>query len=354
MPDLVFKNVDGHWQGNDYKDRKAVPAKNGRPAQPAISMQVAMTSVAIDKEAPFALIFMTHMNIDMDGAGNAYGPDEKDALDYLTDAGQDTHYYGLMSVLPTARNPVRKRNPADNQGMITAPDGTDVKVDTRYPDSQGYLPVVQQTGPFAGYFVSTTSKTNPEKGASRSQFEQSHYLNSGTVSYCALSTGITGQGIGGGDFGFAIRFDTFATSSFNFLDGEGSNSMAVGECSYKVFLDIGGKPKRRADPWPDNNFPTCFVVFPRSKTPTLLRSVFANNSGDIAAFLAIQAQVDKVSKGTSGLAKFNEWVAGGRKAKPANYDAIVTALQKFGYAPAVFDAVRPFVAAGMAIQDALP
>src|SRR6185295_509138 len=93
-----------------------------------------------------------------------------------------------------------------------------------------------QSGP-----VSTTSKTNPDGSASL--YEQSHYLDAASVPYCALSTGITSQGIRGGDFGLALRLDTFETASFTFLSGEGSNSNAVGECSYKVFLDIGGTPK---------------------------------------------------------------------------------------------------------------
>ena len=64
----------------------------------------------------------------------------------------------------------------------------------------------------------------------------------------------------------------------------------------------------------------------------LLRTVFAENSGDLAAFIALQAQVDATAHGTSGLSKFNKWVADGRKDKPPKYDSIIAALQKFGYA----------------------
>jgi hypothetical protein len=316
-------------------------------------MHVSMTSVALAGASPFALLYMTHMNIDYDGAGNAYGPDEKDALDYLRDAGQDTHYYGLMSVKPTAQNPVVKKNKDDKQGFLTAPDGTRVLVDPRYPDAQGYLPVVQQSGTFAGFFVSTTSKPNPDRKAGASQYDQSYYLNSAAVAYCALSSGITTQGIGGGDFGFAIRHDTFATASFNFLSGEGSSSNAVGECSYKVFLDIGGTPKQRSDPWANNNFPTCFVVFPGSKTSPLLKTAFADNPGDLAAFMAIQGQVDAASQGASGLDKFHAWVAGGRKTKPPKYDSIAAALQKFSYAPDFFQTAQTAARVGGAILDSV-
>jgi len=329
MPGLVFRNVDRYWQGNDYKDIPAKPAEGSKPAKPAEHHRVSMTSVAVGtEEPPFALIFMTHMNIDFDGAGNAYGPDNLEPLDYLVNAGQKTHYYGLMSVLPTAGNPV------DKNGMIKAPDGTRVKVDPREPDKEGYLPVVQQTGPFAGYYVSTTSKRNRDPGASNSQYEQSYYLDSASVAYCALSSGIRREGVGGGDLGLAIRLDTFRSASFNFLEGEGSNSNAVGECSYRVFLDIGGEPKKKSDAWAKNNFSTCFVVFPGSKYCPLLRLAFADNADDFAAFVALQGQADAVARGTSGLAKFNDWVAKGRTSKPANYDAIFSALTK--YVPPIF------------------
>jgi hypothetical protein len=326
MPGLVFKNIDRYWQGNDYKNQPAKKDKDGNIIKPAVFMHVSMTSVAVEKEAPFALIFMTHMNIDFDGAANAYGPDDKDPLDNLQDAKNERNeYVGLMSVPPPTGT-----NPIDKNGIMNAPNGARVKVDKNKPDSRGYLPVVQQSGTHAGYYVSTTSKTNPV--GSPSIYEQSHYLDAASVPYCALSTGLTSQGISGGNFGLAIRLDTFATASFTFLEGEGSNSNAVGECSYKVFLDIGGTPKKRSDPWPDNNFPTCFVLCPRSKVSNLQRATLTENSGDLAAFIALQAQVDAIARGTSGLRKFNKWVADGRKDKPPRYDGIMTGLAQYGYA----------------------
>ena len=118
-----------------------------------------------------------------------------------------------MSVLPTAHNQ------PDKAGMMTAPDGTRVKVDPRFPDAQGYLPVVQQSGTYAGYYVSTTSKTNPN--GSMSIYEQSHYLDAAAVPYYAVAGGITAQGFDDGNFGLAIRLDTFDTASFAALGGEG-------------------------------------------------------------------------------------------------------------------------------------
>jgi hypothetical protein len=324
MPELVFRNVDHHWQGNDYKDIPAVPAKNGKPARPKQEHQVSMTSVTLGtEERPFALIFMTHMNIDFDGAGNAYGPDHLNPLDHINNAGKKAHYYGVASVKPTPANPV------DDNGMIKARDGTRVKVDPNQPDKCGCLPVVQQTGKFAGYYVSTTSRRSRAAGASRSEYEQSHYIDSASVAYSALSGGLHREGVGGGDLGLAIRLDNFRTTCFNFLAGEGAkNSYAVGECSYKVFLDIGGKPKK-THAYANNNFPTCFVVFPGSKYFPHMNIALADNSDDFAAFIALQGQVDAVTRGASGLARFSEWVASGRASQPAHSDAIYAALGKY-------------------------
>jgi hypothetical protein len=334
MAELVFKRVEGYWQGNDYKYIPEVPAKGNKPAQPAVDRRVSLTSVAVGTDLPFALIFMTHMNVDMDGAGNAYGPIELDPLDYLADAGQPDHYYGVMSVKPTAANPV------DQNGMITAPDtgGLRVKVDRRYPDAQGYLPVVQQTGPYAGYFVSTTSKTNPN--GSHSLYDQTHYLDANTVSYYALSGGIKGQGFTNGNFGLAIRLDRFDTASFSALGGEGNASGAVGECSYKVFLDIGGQPKKRTDPWADNNFLTCFVLCPRSDVSALQKAVTTDNARDLAAFIALQAKVDDRSGRNLGLDAYNSWVANGRKDDPPKTDPITIALHKYGYVAQTYGRYR--------------
>jgi len=169
-----------------------------------------------------------------------------------------------------------------------------VKVDPRYPDSAGYLPVVQQTGDYAGSFASTTSKRNPH--SSPSLYEQSHYLDAASVSYYALSGGIERQGFTDGNFGFAIRLDSFDTSTFATLAGEGNDSLALGECSYSVFLNIRGRPKRRQDAWPDNNFPTCFVLCPRSNVSALYRAKNTDNARDLAAFIALQARVDAGSQ----------------------------------------------------------
>jgi hypothetical protein len=153
MAELQFAGVAGKWEGNDY---------------PTVSM----TSVSVGKELRSALVYMTHMNVDFDGSPNVYGPQELSPLDSLEDAGRygENGYYGLMAVGP------KEIQPGDPKRRLIK-DVHNLKLDLRYPDTaNGRCPVVQKTGPYAGYFVSTTSKRNPT--GSTSQYELSHYRDS--------------------------------------------------------------------------------------------------------------------------------------------------------------------------------
>src|SRR5439155_5511901 len=127
-------------------------------------------------------------------------------------------------------------------------------LDERYPDTKVRFPVKQKSGAFKDYFVSTTARIN-RKG-SPSIFEQSHYLDASAVAFYALSYGLQSKGVGEDNFGLALRHDTYRSASFSIMLGEGHDkdsgdaAYALGECSYKVFLDIGGTPKTRAQKYP--------------------------------------------------------------------------------------------------------
>jgi len=310
MPDLTFSNVPGSWHGNDYK-------------------RVSMTSVKAGSGPVVALIYMTHMNLDFDGAPNAYGPPEKQPLDCLANAGQhdDNGYYGVMSVNPHAtvhgiKPPVLVKNYYH------------LKLDERFPDRFGRCPVVQQTGTYAGYYVSTTASST----GSRTIYDQEHYHDSLNIPFCALSYNLSTKGVGDQDFGIAIRHDSYRQASFHFMAGEGHaagtpGAGAVGECSYKVFLDIGGADTARCGVYANNNFSTTFVVFPGSRDSRLRELSAADNSEDLAVFLALQAEVDARSRGDSGVPAFKKYLAGGRTTKPRAYDNVVGALRAWGYIP---------------------
>lgn len=294
MAELKFETVPGRWSGNDYT--------NG----------VTMTSVSLASGPPLALIFMTRIVIDFDGMGNAYGPANKCPMDNLENAGwkdKEKGYYGVKAYNPkTAPKGVELAEPHDD-----------------YKDVFGRVPVVQTAGQYKGYFLSVTSGG----------------VDAGVVPFGVLHGSLAAQGVAGGNFGIVLRPDQGRTTTFTYLTGEGgaiTNKKGefvvdhrLGECSYKVFLNIGGVPKRCADRQANNSFPTTFLVFPRSNVSALTRLALGDDYDDLPSFLAIQAQVDLAKLGASGLPAFKQYVANGRKTKPAGWARIAHALQSQGY-----------------------
>ncbi|HEY3741693.1 MAG TPA: hypothetical protein VGL53_17700 [Bryobacteraceae bacterium] len=318
MADLNFKEIHGSWWGQDY------PQTDGKAG-------VTLTAVSMDKAKPGALIFMTHMAIDYDGAPKAYGKFNLDTLDALNNAGWREGYYGVQHLSPKYKHP----------GLLLA-DDKDKNGNYIYADPNGDVPVINQElkgsdGKPAGYFISTTAGK-----PSGNQYLQSSYIDSSINSYYALGTncGLLDHGIQPDNFGIVIRPDTGQQARFTFLGGEagGGKYWKVGECSYKVFLDLGGQPRPKGALYADNNFPTMFVVFPGWTKSQLLSFSLADNAEDFAAFMAFQAQVDggrngRGHSGGSGMDAFNRYKKDGRKIKPPMYDTVVRALRAHGYAP---------------------
>jgi hypothetical protein len=305
MPDLDFEEVKGSWKGNDYNT-------------------VALTRVTMDRRT-VALVFMTHMNVDFDGAPTAYGPPSKNPLDSLSNAGRfdgNTGYYGVAAVDPKTRltnvwSPPKK-----------APDS--VRVDPAFPDKLGRCPVIQVSpDPAPGFYVSTTSRSS---GKNSDPFTQLHYLDASAVPFHALSGHLERLGVAHDEFGLALRHDVYKTASFRQLGGEGhANSSALGECSYKVFLDIGGTPKKPSEKYANNNFQTSFILFPGSKQSQLNAISTGANADDLAVFLAFQRKKDSLVLGQSAVPDFKAYVKGGRVTKPDGWGRIAHALQPWGY-----------------------
>ena len=305
MPELQFENVPGAWSGQDYTS-------------------VSVTRVKwIGNSDALALVFMTNMSVDFDGAPTAYGPAGLQPLDSLEDAGRATGYYGLVAVDPN-------HIPHSDPPLI---------IDRRYPDAHGKVPVVQASDePAPGYFVSTTAKKNPQGDASI--YRQTHYRDSSAIPFFALSYGLTTLGAGDNDFGMAIHHRTGGQAAFAMMLGEGHAKGSgahlehrVGECSYKVFLDLGGTPKTVHQKYVDNNFPTSFIAFPGSDSSRLAEISSADNSDDFPMLLALYEQAGGIPPlGHSGLPALNNWVAGGRTGtRPKTYSNVINALQAQGF-----------------------
>jgi hypothetical protein len=322
MIELQIDSVEGPWIGNDYGGEQKEPEKN----QP----YVVMSKVTIGRRT-LALVFMTRMNINFDGSPKAYGPPnwqkaglKEEPQDTLLNAGQGSGYYGLVAVHPKDRR--------SNTGVI-AP--AHVKFDEEQPDRLGRCPVYQLEGATKGYYVSASARSTgfPDR------FDQRRYVNSHAVAFHALSYRFGLEGVNGHDFGLALRHDTYRTASYDIMAGEGHKEgsgkyeWSVGECSYRVFLNIGGQPKPRGARYANNNFQTTFVVFPGSPRSALPLISLASNSYDFAVFLAMFAEADQNKRGSSPFPAYRKYVSGGRTSAPAATQRIRNVLAPYGYAP---------------------
>jgi hypothetical protein len=316
--DLAFENVEGPWQSNDFPN-------------------VSVVSVTFNGVLQ-AFVFLTHMNIDFDGAPNAYGPPDKNTLDTLDHAGQKSRYYGLASIKPDESRDVFI--PGQGKQKKTLVELYNLKLDPLQPDSRGYLPVVQQGGEYDGYYISITSRATRSL-AGANEFQQSSYVNSAKVAFGALSGRLQSKGVAFGNYGMAIRHDNSKHAGFVMMDGghtSGHDVGAVGEVSYKVFLDLGGPPKRAQSPL-RNEFPTSFIVFRGSSGPTLSLLARADNANDLPMLLAFCEEAGYADRsGDSGKPLLDSWVAGGRtEARPRHYKHVLGALRHAGFWPHIGD-----------------
>jgi hypothetical protein len=104
------------------------------------------------------------------------------------------------------------------------------------PVGSGYFPVVQ---PDTGYYISGTSVVTDR---SLSVFNANRYLNSAVVPYAVWATHWNNVNVGGkkvqqGDFGLAIENNTGA--NMGFVYGDSGTSDKVGECSQKLNNALG-------------------------------------------------------------------------------------------------------------------
>ena len=211
--ELVFDEVDGPWKGNDFPNVSVVSVTFGSILH--------------------AYVFLTHMNIDFDGAPNAYGPPEKETLDTLDHAGQNRRYYGLVAIKPDET--VEINVPQKGKQKQSVKDLYNLKLDERFPDSQGRVPVVQHGGEFDDYFISITSRATRSL-AGANQFQQSTYINSAKVPYGALSKRLQDKGVDFGNYAVAIRHDNGRMAGFVMMDGghtSGRDVGSLGEVSYR-------------------------------------------------------------------------------------------------------------------------
>ena len=169
----------------------------------------------------------SYMGIDADGAPNAYHRDNDLALDYLANAGHTGRWWGIVTT----------------NGRMS---GT---------------PYVQESGEFAGYYVSNTWLED----TSKSTFDTARYVDSTKIPYIVFPGNVYDmRGTGGrGDFGYAINLETGDQSPFIVAD-KGPANNKLGEVSIALATRLGGdnpNPKNGAG-IPSGEI--LYVVFPGS------------------------------------------------------------------------------------------
>jgi hypothetical protein len=334
---LLFQTVQGPWSGNDF-------------------LRVSVTAVGfVGQSSDIAYMFTTHVNIDYDGASNAYGPPGIDPppLDKLENARPNGIWIAVKKMNPNTLKDPKKPKSKDNPPLF---ESLGITLDLTQPDKNGDCPVIQgPTDKSPGYYKSVSSG-----GA-----------DSAKVPFGALSYRLLSYGVRMHDYGLVFRHDIVKYSGFTFEDGghpaESDDKSgvlgpdgrlkddkktlegAVGEVSYKVFLNLGGTPKTPGQE-ANNNFPTSFMVFPGSRLSRMGDISMAENADDVPMFLALNAEANDRNRGSSGLDALRVWQNNGRTgARPRVYENIVRSLRLAGYSgPPVGDfptrKVRPTAA----------
>src|SRR5262249_37271709 len=288
-----------------------------------------------------------------DGSPTAYGPDDS-GDDHLSNAGKnDTTkgWYGVASYSLAEREEINARLEKKGsqqrilldtkQGLGVRTTLTGRKLNGKVVESQVRFPVIQQSingDRKPGYYVSATSRVADK---TLEEYQQSRYVDASAIPSGALSEKVRDLGnVSLGDHALAIRLDRenaalTETSGFTFVDS-GGNNWAVGECSQKVFTDLGGQGV-------DNNFIVGYIVFPRSKRADgdvkagvqerLRLLTMADNADELALLLAFCAQA---GKGGSGLRLWNAYKAktgleAVKARRPSRYLNAIDGLIEWGY-----------------------
>ena len=181
----------------------------------------------------------THTALDADGAPNAYHPD---------DVGRPCRGDGPFKGLDCPGNAGYPRHSWWRQVLV--PDPRDRR-----------RAFVQQTGEYAGYFVSQTSLTD----TSRAETDPARYVDAATVPYVVFPGSFyTLKGTGHlGDLGSAVNLQTGARSPFVVADA-GPADAGLGEISIALARALGGtEPDARTAAGAPTG-PILFVVFPGS------------------------------------------------------------------------------------------
>ncbi|HEY5204468.1 MAG TPA: hypothetical protein VIJ63_07710 [Roseiarcus sp.] len=323
---------------------------------------------------PTAIVFSAILNQDIDGAPNCYArfnpasPDgQNGGLDFLRNAistsnvgmftalakGQKHHNWRWVGLL---RSTVAG---APNQGIKAAL--LDIKDELAALNDDGnaasppMFPVLRDDND--RFYVSTSGLV---KNASAALTNPLRYWDASTIDYAAKTPPVIRLGVEYGDFGIAIRKDTGTARAFMYADAGNGNK--VGEMSRSLFTAL----------FPGNDqeeHPVAFIVFPGSRLRPIqnspdagMRTLLTNLSkaGNMNTVIGLMAsgfpasggpavseimysydgpdpkgpKATKVKQLMHRTPDFDAY-AGPNARDTARVQRIITALQRFGYDPAV-------------------
>lgn len=166
-----------------------------------------------------AVLFHAGMSVDADGAPNAYGPHNK-GLDFIANA----------------------KNGGRFVGVATRADGT---------------PIIQRSGRFKGYYVSTTSLRNAAGSVSAS----GTYVNADKIPYIVLPPEFMAQfGVALGDLAVVVNRKNGKSSPAIFADVGPRGRIGEGSVALARALGLDANPRRGG-----TGVPTiAYLVFPGS------------------------------------------------------------------------------------------
>jgi len=226
----LSKSIDKHLaeccQGSIQEARESPQFTTGLPSPPTenacSSSPVSFTFKTRDLpvfQVNGGVLFAAGMTIDADGAPNAYGPKNR-GLDYTTNA----------------------RNASGWVALVTNTKGR---------------PVIQRTGPYRGYYVSTTSL---QRENIRDPRNPKKYLDATRIPYIALPADFAREfEITLGDFAAVINNETGRLAYA--IYGDVGPKGRVGEGSIALANRLGIPSNPRHDSIPDG---ITYLVFPRS------------------------------------------------------------------------------------------
>ena len=184
------------------------------------------TQLQIHRTKSVYMFSSDHMEIDADGAPNAYHPDDI-GIDFLTNSGYPNKSWWSSVLVPDPNNP-----------------------------SRAYT---QTSGEFAGYFVSKTSLQNKAEAVTN----PARYVDARNLPYLVLPGSFYQmKGTGRlGDPGYAINLSSGEHTSFVVADIGPSNAR-LGEVSIALAEGLGGKNVSPRDGAGIPQGKMLYIVFP--------------------------------------------------------------------------------------------